>query len=118
VSAKKTEARDVMPAVKDEPEMSLEQSLRPQGLSDDEYINQEKVKANLRILIEAANQIIAVIVRFIAEVVVPIRCCIELDLVVEHHRCFPSLRFAFPTHCYFVTNTMRRKSSLLPGTRF
>ena len=55
MSAKKTEARDVTPAVKDEPEMSLEQSLRPQGLSDDEYINQEKVKANLRILIEAAK---------------------------------------------------------------
>jgi holliday junction DNA helicase RuvB len=54
VSQKKT-ARDVAPAVRDEPEQSLEQSLRPQRLSDDEYINQEKVKANLRILIDAAK---------------------------------------------------------------
>jgi len=55
VSTKKPEARDVTTAVKDAPEMSLEQSLRPQRLSDDEYINQEKVKANLRILIDAAK---------------------------------------------------------------
>ncbi len=54
MSQKKT-ARDVAPAVRDEPELSLEQSLRPQRLSDDEYINQEKVKANLRILIDAAK---------------------------------------------------------------
>ena len=47
--------RDVAPAVRDEPEQSLEQSLRPQRLTDDEYINQERVKANLRILIEAAK---------------------------------------------------------------
>jgi Holliday junction DNA helicase RuvB len=45
--------RDVTPLEK-EPERSLEQTLRPQRLSDDEYINQEKVKANLRILIDAA----------------------------------------------------------------
>jgi holliday junction DNA helicase RuvB len=55
VSPKKAEPREVQPAVKDEPEMTLEQSLRPQRLSDDEYINQEKVKANLRILIDAAK---------------------------------------------------------------
>ena len=55
MSTKKPEARDVTTAVKDAPEMSLEQSLRPQRLSDDEYINQEKVKANLRILIDAAK---------------------------------------------------------------
>ena len=47
--------REVTPAVRDEPEVSLEASLRPRGLSDDEYINQEKVKANLRILIDAAK---------------------------------------------------------------
>ena len=52
---KKTESREVQPAVRDEPEQSLEQSLRPRRLSDDEYINQEKVKANLRILIDAAK---------------------------------------------------------------
>ena len=55
MSAKKTDTREVQPAVKDEPEQSLEQSLRPRRLSDDEYINQEKVKANLRILIDAAK---------------------------------------------------------------
>lgn len=55
MSTKKPEVRDVTTAVKDAPEMSLEQSLRPQRLSDDEYINQEKVKANLRILIDAAK---------------------------------------------------------------
>ena len=48
-------AREVTPAVRDEPEQSLETSLRPRRLSDDEYINQEKVKSNLRILIEAAK---------------------------------------------------------------
>jgi holliday junction DNA helicase RuvB len=47
--------RDVTPAVREEPEGSLEQTLRPQRLSDDEYINQDKVKARLRILIEAAK---------------------------------------------------------------
>ena len=52
---KKAESREVQPAVRDEPEVSLEQSLRPRRLSDDEYINQEKVKANLRILIDAAK---------------------------------------------------------------
>ncbi|HUQ42100.1 MAG TPA: Holliday junction branch migration DNA helicase RuvB [Candidatus Limnocylindrales bacterium] len=42
-------------AVRDEPEVSLEQNLRPKRLSDDEYINQEKVKSRLRILIEASK---------------------------------------------------------------
>ena len=51
---KKVEPREVTPAVRDR-EVSLETSLRPQRLSDDEYINQEKVKANLRILIDAAR---------------------------------------------------------------
>jgi holliday junction DNA helicase RuvB len=51
---KKTADRDVTPLER-EPERSLEQTLRPQRLSDDEYINQEKVKSNLRILIEAAK---------------------------------------------------------------
>ena len=36
-------------------ERSLEASLRPQRLSDDEYINQDKVKGQLRIVIEAAK---------------------------------------------------------------
>src|SRR5439155_1640612 len=52
---KRNVTREVTPAVRDEPEVSLEASLRPRGLSDDEYINQEKVKANLRILIDAAK---------------------------------------------------------------
>ncbi|MEP6694655.1 MAG: AAA family ATPase, partial [Chloroflexota bacterium] len=47
--------RDVTPAVKEDRERSLEATLRPQRLSDDEYINQDKVKGNLRILIEAAK---------------------------------------------------------------
>ena len=47
--------REVTPALKEERERSLEATLRPQRLSDDEYINQDKVKANLRILIEAAK---------------------------------------------------------------
>ena len=49
-----TRERAVEPAVKEE-ELSLEASLRPRRLSDDEYIGQEKVKANLRILIQAAR---------------------------------------------------------------
>jgi len=49
-----TDGRWFAPTVA-EPERSLEASLRPQRLSDDEYINQEKVKANLRILIGAAK---------------------------------------------------------------
>jgi Holliday junction DNA helicase RuvB len=36
-------------------ERSLESSLRPQRLSDDEYINQDKVKEQLRVVIEAAK---------------------------------------------------------------
>ncbi len=51
---KKAAERDVTPLER-EPERSLEQTLRPQRLTDDEYINQEKVKANLRILIQAAK---------------------------------------------------------------
>jgi Holliday junction DNA helicase RuvB len=47
--------RDVAPAVREEPERSLEATLRPKGLSDDEYINQDNVKSQLRILIEAAK---------------------------------------------------------------
>ena len=47
--------RDVTPALKEDRERSLEATLRPQRLSDDEYINQDKVKGNLRILIEAAK---------------------------------------------------------------
>ena len=47
--------RDVTPVVKEEREGSLEATLRPQRLSDDEYINQDKVKGRLRILIEAAK---------------------------------------------------------------
>ena len=49
-----TAPRPVTPVAREE-ERSLETTLRPQRLSDDEYINQEKVKANLRILIEAAK---------------------------------------------------------------
>jgi len=52
--AKPAIQRDVEPVVR-EREMSLEATLRPQRLSDDEYINQDKVKGNLRILIEAAK---------------------------------------------------------------
>ncbi len=48
-------AREVTPVVREEHERSLEASLRPQRLSDDEYIDQDKVKGNLRILIEAAR---------------------------------------------------------------
>ena len=55
MSAKKPDARPVAPSAQDGPELSLDQSLRPQRLSDDEYINQEKVKSNLRILIDAAQ---------------------------------------------------------------
>ena len=55
MSPKQDEPRQLTPAVRDAPEISLERSLRPQRLSDDEYINQEKVKANLRILIDAAK---------------------------------------------------------------
>ncbi|MBI2764700.1 MAG: Holliday junction branch migration DNA helicase RuvB [Chloroflexi bacterium] len=50
-----TEARAITPQAKDE-ERSLEQTLRPRRLTDDEYINQKKVKDQLRILIEAARR--------------------------------------------------------------
>src|SRR5712691_8245028 len=55
--ALKTErpARDAAPTALPGEERSLEASLRPQALSDDEYINQDKVKGQLRILIEAAK---------------------------------------------------------------
>ncbi|MDP9264605.1 MAG: Holliday junction branch migration DNA helicase RuvB [Chloroflexota bacterium] len=46
--------RSVTPEVREE-ERTLETTLRPQRLADDDYINQDKVKGNLRILIEAAR---------------------------------------------------------------
>jgi len=48
-------ARDAAPVAQPGAERSLEASLRPQRLSDDEYINQDKVKGQLRIVIEAAK---------------------------------------------------------------
>ncbi|HEY7625044.1 MAG TPA: Holliday junction branch migration DNA helicase RuvB [Candidatus Limnocylindria bacterium] len=55
--ALKTERREREATPKALPgeERSLEASLRPQRLSDDEYINQDKVKEQLRILIQAAK---------------------------------------------------------------
>ncbi|TMC77173.1 MAG: Holliday junction branch migration DNA helicase RuvB [Chloroflexi bacterium] len=53
--AKVTKAREAAPIALPGEERSLEASLRPQRLSDDEYINQDKVKGQLRILIEAAK---------------------------------------------------------------
>jgi Holliday junction DNA helicase RuvB len=50
-----TEARAVTPQARDD-ERSLEQTLRPRRLTDDEYIDQRKVKEQLRILIEAARR--------------------------------------------------------------
>jgi Holliday junction DNA helicase RuvB len=50
-----TTAREAAPTALPGEERSLEASLRPQRLSDDEYINQDKVKGQLRILIEAAK---------------------------------------------------------------
>src|SRR5947207_9980409 len=47
--------RDAAPIAQPGEERSLEASLRPQRLSDDEYINQDKVKGQLRIVIEAAK---------------------------------------------------------------
>jgi len=47
--------REVDGGERDKQESVGEQSLRPQRLSDDEYINQEKVKGNIRILIDAAK---------------------------------------------------------------
>jgi Holliday junction DNA helicase RuvB len=47
--------RDAAPLEQPGEERSLEASLRPQRLSDDEYINQDKVKGQLRIVIEAAK---------------------------------------------------------------
>lgn len=46
--------RAVTPRARDE-EQGLELSLRPRRLDDADYIDQEKVKANLRVLIEAAR---------------------------------------------------------------
>src|SRR5437870_10423407 len=51
-----TKAREAAPVALPGEERSLEASLRPQRLSDDEYINQEKVKSNLRILVDAAKR--------------------------------------------------------------
>jgi Holliday junction DNA helicase RuvB len=48
-------ARQVAPQGRDD-ERSLEQALRPRRLTDDEYIDQRKVKDQLRILIEAARR--------------------------------------------------------------
>ena len=53
--AKVTKAREAAPIALPGEERSLEASLRPRRLSDDEYINQDKVKGQLRILIEAAK---------------------------------------------------------------
>jgi Holliday junction DNA helicase RuvB len=50
-----TEARAITPQARED-ERSLEQTLRPRRLSDDEYIDQRKVKEQLRILIEAAKR--------------------------------------------------------------
>jgi holliday junction DNA helicase RuvB len=52
---KVTKAREAAPIVMPGEERSLEASLRPQRLTDDEYINQDKVKEQLRILISAAK---------------------------------------------------------------
>ncbi len=46
--------RAVTPRAREE-EQSLELSLRPRRLDDADYIDQEKVKANLRVLLEAAK---------------------------------------------------------------
>jgi holliday junction DNA helicase RuvB len=54
--AKVTKPRETAPAALPGEERSLEASLRPQRLSDDEYINQDTVKAQLRIVIEAAKK--------------------------------------------------------------
>jgi Holliday junction DNA helicase RuvB len=53
--AKVTRERATAPTPQPGEEGSLEGSLRPQRLSDDEYINQDKVKEQLRILIGAAK---------------------------------------------------------------
>jgi len=53
--AKVTRARAAAPIALPGEERSLEASLRPRRLSDDEYINQDKVKEQLRILIGAAK---------------------------------------------------------------
>jgi Holliday junction DNA helicase RuvB len=50
-----TEARAVTPQVRDD-DRSLEQTLRPRRLTDDEYIDQRTVKDQLRIFIEAARR--------------------------------------------------------------
>jgi Holliday junction DNA helicase RuvB len=47
--------RAVQPQARED-DRSLEQTLRPRRLSDDEYIDQRKVKEQLRILIEAAKR--------------------------------------------------------------
>ncbi len=50
-----TEARAVTSQARED-DRSLEQTLRPRRLADDEYIDQRKVKDQLRILIEAARR--------------------------------------------------------------
>jgi Holliday junction DNA helicase RuvB len=47
--------REAAPSALPGEERSLEASLRPQRLTDDEYINQDKVKGQLRIIVEAAK---------------------------------------------------------------
>jgi Holliday junction DNA helicase RuvB len=47
--------REAAPSALPGEERSLEPSLRPQRLTDDEYINQDKVKGQLRIIVEAAK---------------------------------------------------------------
>ena len=47
--------RDAAPHALPGEERSLEASLRPQRLSDDEYIDQDKVKEQLRVVIDAAK---------------------------------------------------------------
>src|SRR5688500_11544087 len=53
--AKVTKPRVAAPAALPDDEPSIGASLRPQRLSDDEYINQDKVKEQLRIQIDAAR---------------------------------------------------------------
>ena len=53
-AAQAANARPGAPQAREE-DRPLDTSLRPQRLDDDEYINQEKVKGNLRILIQAAK---------------------------------------------------------------
>jgi Holliday junction DNA helicase RuvB len=53
--ARVTKAREAAPTTLPGEERSLEASLRPRRLSDDEYINQDKIKEQLRVVIDAAK---------------------------------------------------------------